>query len=292
MYTPSATLIKRLHALMPEDIWYTPIPKLVLVRLREHGEINTYVQEPAICFLLQGRKEIELGARTLRHEVGEILCYPVGIPVRARIDPALPHLGVAMLLDSEWMARYADAAPALAPAAKSSAKSSTKTGGVIAAPMSAELGSVFERLLALLDTPADIPHLAPLIQQEIYYRLLSSEQGTGLRQMVLSGSHTHRITRATQWLQQHFAEPLQVATLAQQIGMSQSSFYQHFRQITTMSPLQYQKALRLAEARRLLKQQKTTIAAIAQQVGYESQSQFSREYSRHFGTTPRSDVMA
>lgn len=284
MYTPSATLIERLHALMPEDIWYTPIPKLVLVRLRERGEINAYVQEPAVCFLLQGRKEIELGAQTLHHTVGEILCYPVGIPVRARIDPALPHLGVAMLLDGELMARYTDAAPP--PTTKTA-----KTEGVITASINTALGNAFERLLTLLDTPADIPHLAPLIQQEIYYRLLSGEQGASLRQMVLSGSHTRRITRAAQWLQQHYAEPLQVETLAQQIGMSPSSFYQHFRQITTMSPLQYQKALRLAEASRLLRQQKTTIAAIAQQVGYESQSQFSREYSRHFGITPRSDVM-
>ena len=150
----------------------------------------------------------------------------------------------------------------------------------------------FERLIHLLDYPDDIDFLASLIQQEIYYRLLIAEQGNKLRQLVVNGSHTHRITQATDWIKTHLNEAVVVEELASRCGMSVSGFHHHFKEITQLSPLQYQKSLRLMEARRLIQANDSQISQIAMQVGYESPSQFSREYKRLFGVSPSSEVNA
>ena len=142
----------------------------------------------------------------------------------------------------------------------------------------------------LHENPNNIPFLAPLIQQEIYYRLLMGEHGGKLKQMVSFGSHTQKIAKATDYLQAHFAETVAVETLADLSGMSLSGFHSHFKKITTLSPLQYQKSLRLMEAKRLIKQEHCAVADAAYQVGYESPNQFSREYKRMFGASPREDV--
>ncbi len=153
--------------------------------------------------------------------------------------------------------------------------------------------AAFDRLIRLLDYPNDIEFLASLIQQEIYYRLLSAEQGNKLRKLVVDGSHTHRIAQATDWIKSHLNEPIMVESLASRCGMSVSGFHQHFKEITQLSPLQYQKSLRLMEAKRLIKihGQGAQISQIAMQVGYESPSQFSREYKRQFGVSPSSELM-
>lgn len=145
-------------------------------------------------------------------------------------------------------------------------------------------------MIRLLDYPNDIDFLASLIQQEIYYRLLSVEQGNKLRQLVVSGSHTHRIAQATDWIKSHLNQPIMVDNLASRCGMSISGFHQHFKEITQLSPLQYQKSLRLMEARQLIKMHGAQISQIAMQVGYESPSQFSREYKRLFGVSPSSEL--
>lgn len=150
--------------------------------------------------------------------------------------------------------------------------------------------AAFERLIHLLDYPNDIGFLAPLIQQEIYYRLLIAEQGNKLRQLVVNGSHTHRISKATDWIKTHLNEAIVIEELASRCGMSVSGFHHHFKQITQLSPLQYQKSLRLMEARRLIQANDTQIAQIAMQVGYESPSQFSREYKRLFGISPSAEL--
>ena len=148
----------------------------------------------------------------------------------------------------------------------------------------------FERLVNLLDYPNDTDFLSSLIQQEIYYRMLSAQQGNKLRQLVINGSHTHRIAQATDWLKTHLDEPVVIGDLASRCGMSISGFHQHFKEITQLSPLQYQKKLRLMEARRLIITNDSQISQIAMQVGYESPSQFSREYKRLFGNSPNSDL--
>ena len=147
----------------------------------------------------------------------------------------------------------------------------------------------FERLVNLLDYPNNSEFLSSLIQQEIYYRLLLARQGNKLRQLVINGSHTHRIAQATDWLKTHLDKPIVIADLASQCGMSISGFHQHFKEVTQLSPLQYQKQLRLMEARRLIIINDSQISQIAMQVGYESPSQFSREYKRLFGNSPNSD---
>jgi transcriptional regulator GlxA family with amidase domain len=157
---------------------------------------------------------------------------------------------------------------------------STVSGGIAA----------FQRLLDLLDSPKDIPILAPIIQREIFYRLLVGDQGTRLRQMALTGSQSQQISRAIDWLKGNFTQPLRIEDLATQVAMSTSTFHHHFRALTAMSPLQYQKWLRLTEARRLMLAEDQDAATAAYQVGYESPSQFSREYSRLFGAPPLRDI--
>jgi transcriptional regulator GlxA family with amidase domain len=152
------------------------------------------------------------------------------------------------------------------------------------------LADPFRRLIALLDEPESLPVLAPLIEREIHYRLLLSDQSARLRQIASTGSQSFRIARALDWLRQHYAQPLRVDELAAHVKMSASNLHLHFRQLTAMSPLQYQKWLRLNEARRLMLNEQLDAASAAFRVGYESPSQFSREYSRLFGAPPRRDI--
>ncbi len=148
----------------------------------------------------------------------------------------------------------------------------------------------FQRLLSLLDNPEDIPILAPLYQREIRYRLLTGDKGTQLRQIASVGSQSNQITKSIEWLQKNFDQQLRIDNLATQINMSPSSFHSHFRAMTSLSPLQYQKQLRLQEARRLMLAENLDTTRAAFQVGYKSSSQFTREYSRLFGAPPLRDV--
>ena len=151
--------------------------------------------------------------------------------------------------------------------------------------------SAFQRLIDLLAEPQDIPILAPIIQREITYRLLVGDQGAHLRQMATVGSRSHRIAQAIDWLKSNFARPFRVDDLASRVSMSKTTFHRHFRTVTAMSPLQYQKRWRLNEAKRLMLTERLDAATAALQVGYESASQFSREYTRMFGAPPLRDIM-
>ncbi|MNF99401.1 Regulatory protein PchR [compost metagenome] len=146
------------------------------------------------------------------------------------------------------------------------------------------------RLLRLLDSPDDIATLAPLAQQGIFYRLLRGAQGQRLHEIAIPDTQTHRISRAIEWLNTHYAEPLSIDSLAQMINLSPSALHHRFKAVTAMSPLQYQKQLRLQEARRLLLAENSDVSSIGYKMGYESPSQFSREYSRLFGASPSKDI--
>jgi len=150
--------------------------------------------------------------------------------------------------------------------------------------------TAFQRLIDLLAEPKDIPILAPIIQREIVYRLLVGDQGARLRQMASAGSQSQQIARAIDWLKSNFTQSLRIEDLATQVNMSTSTFHHHFRALTAMSPLQYQKWLRLNEARRLMLIERLDAATAAFQVGYESPSQFSREYSRLYGAPPLRNI--
>jgi len=162
--------------------------------------------------------------------------------------------------------------------------------GMATGELTLPLVQSFGRLVDLLGNPQDIPILAPLVEREIAYRLLVGDQGARLRQIATTGSQSQQIARAVEWLKDNFEQPLSVEELARQVSMSISTFHHHFRSMTALSPLQYQKQLRLSEARRLMLADHLDASTVAGQVGYESPSQFSREYSRHFGAPPLRDI--
>jgi len=162
--------------------------------------------------------------------------------------------------------------------------------GMVLGEITLPLLNVFQRLIDLLDEHKDIPILAPIIQREIFYRLLVGDQGARLRQMASAWSQSQQIARAIDWLKSNFTRPLRIDDLATQVNMCTSTLHHHFRAVTAMSPLQYQKWLRLNEARRLLLTENHDASTAAFQVGYESPSQFSREYSRLFGAPPLRDI--
>ena len=162
--------------------------------------------------------------------------------------------------------------------------------GMATGEVTLPLVNAVQRLIDLLDEKQDIPILAPIIQREIIYRLLVGDQGARLRQIASAGSQSHQIARAIDWLKANFTQPLRIDDLAKQASMSASTFHHHFRSMTALSPLQYQKQLRLQEARRLMLSERLDAATASFQVGYESPSQFSREYNRFFGAPPLRDI--
>lgn len=265
----------------------TDIPGLLLVRFDEPTEPMSGMYEPCVCLVVQGAKRVVLGNEEYVYDANRYLITSVGLPVVANVVEAskeIPLLGLVLTIDLRVVAQLMVDSGLPCPQERQAGR------GMAVSEVHAPLLSAFQRLIDLLDAPEDIPILSPLILKEILYRLLVGEQGPRLRQIAFAGSHSNQIARAIGWLRDNYAQQLKVETLARQIGMSPSTFHQHFRALTAMSPLQYQKWMRLHEARRLMltEQRDATTAAI--QVGYESPSQFSREYRRQFGAPPLRDI--
>lgn len=262
------------------------IPGLLIHRITHPTEPVSYLLPPSICMVVSGAKRVLLGEEEYQYDAHHFLLSSLDLPVVASIVEASeesPYLGMRLELDMEALLEVV-----YDPRVVSLVKPCSSRAMAIG-EMTAPLLSSFERLVDLLEEPEHIPVLAPLVHREILYRLILSGQGARLRQIATIGSHSHQIGRAVAWLKEHFTEPLRIPELAALVGMSPSSFYQHFRTLTGMSPLQYQKRLRLNEARRLMLQGLDATSA-AFQVGYESLSQFSREYKRLFGLPPREDI--
>ena len=271
-----------------DGAYETAVPELRLSRLSSPSECVAVVYEPSLCVVARGAKEVILADETYRLDRAQSLLVSVDLPVDARVIEASqgrPYLAVRIALDpavvGELLADGMATPPIGSPAR-----------GLAVAPVEAPLLDAVSRLVALLDSPADVVPLAPLILREITYRVLTGPQGTRLRQIVSAGAPAQRIARAIRWLKDHFAAPLRIESLARQVRMSPSAFHLHFKGVTAMSPLQYQKRLRLQEARRLMLGESLDAAAAAFRVGYESPSQFSREYRRMFGAPPRQSVAA
>lgn len=265
----------------------TAIPTLKLHRWEAPTEPTSYMLPPTICMIGQGRKRVMLGGDVYVYDTQSFLLSSVELPVVAQILEASsekPYLGLALELDLKEISQL------MVNTALPSTRPRNACRGMAVSNVSLPLFNAVLRLLELLDTPEDIPILAPLIQREIYYRLLIGEQGLRLRQIVSSGSHGHQIARAIDWLKDNFNKPFQGKDLAAHAWMSDSSFHQHFRSLTAMTPLQYQKRLRLNEARRLMLAENLDATNAAFKVGYESPSQFSREYNRLFGAPPLRDI--
>ncbi|HCG8573408.1 AraC family transcriptional regulator [Vibrio parahaemolyticus] len=265
----------------------TPISGLRFSRWTTPTPPTSYTHNPSICLIAQGRKRVLLGEESFIYDANHFLISSVDLPIIANIIEASeeqPYLGLIMELDlTEISQLIVDSELAFT-------QSKEAQKGIAVGELSESLLDAFVRLAELLDEGQNIKILAPIIKREIFYRLLMIEQGTRLHQIVTAGSHSHQIAKAIDWLKNNFVKPLSVGDLASYTGMSKSSFYTHFRSMTSMTPLQFQKKLRLSEARRLMLTENLDAMAATFKVGYESPSQFSREYSRLFGAPPSKDI--
>ncbi|EMK3384264.1 AraC family transcriptional regulator [Vibrio parahaemolyticus] len=265
----------------------TPISGLRFSRWTTPTPPTSYTHNPSICLIAQGRKRVLLGEESFIYDANHFLISSVDLPIIANIIEASeeqPYLGLIMELDlTEIFQLIVDSELAFT-------QSKEAQKGIAVGELSESLLDAFVRLAELLDEGQNIKILAPIIKREIFFRLLMSEQGTRLHQIVTAGSHSHQIAKAIDWLKNNFVKPLSVGDLASYTGMSKSSFYTHFRSMTSMTPLQFQKKLRLSEARRLMLTENLDAMAATFKVGYESPSQFSREYSRLFGAPPSKDI--
>ena len=270
-------------------------PALPGLRLFRADAMNGSVcgtYEPCVALILQGSKQVVMGSDTFVYDNSHFLIASLQLPAVATIleaSPERPYLALVLALDLREIATLMLDGQVPAEAGRARAEMGdlrAMATGAVTLP----LLDAFRRLLDLLEQPGDLAVLGPLVQREIFYRLLVGEQGARLRQIAAVGSQGHQISRAVDALQTRFTEPLRVEELAREVRMSLSTFHHHFKLLTSMSPLQYQKQLRLAEARRLMLAENLDAATAAYRVGYESPSQFSREYSRHFGAPPMRDM--
>ena len=271
---------------MADGLHTTVWPALTLFRANSVGVPTCAMYGPGLGLALQGAKQILLGQQTFLHEPATYMVNAVDVPVSSQVVRASeekPCLCLTFRLD---LSRIRE----LLPDVQLRRPAVNPTPGLSLNPFDGGLVDPLLRLVRLLHTPDDLPVLGPLIERELLYRLLTGDQGPLLAQIATSGSQSHQVSRAIEWLREHYDEPLRIEELAARVNMSTSSLHHHFRSITAMSPLQYQKQLRLQEARRLLLVSQCDVATAAHRVGYESPSQFSREYSRQFGAPPLRDV--
>ncbi|MEP7185947.1 MAG: AraC family transcriptional regulator [Rhodanobacter sp.] len=260
--------------------------RLVFFRTSAPEPRTAFTYEPGLILVAQGAKQLMLGDDTYRYDETNYLITSFNLPAFCHVtqaSPSKPYLCARLDFDMNRLGEMLTAA-ALAGSGEGSGR------GLSVSPLDHGLLDAVLRLVRLLDKPGDLAVLGPLIEREIMYRLLTGPQGPMLRQLAIAGSRSQQIARAIEWLKVNYAASLRIEELAAEVAMSASSLHHHFRAITAMSPLQYQKQLRLQEARRLLLTERGDVASIAHRVGYESPSQFSREYSRQFGAPPLRDA--
>ena len=265
----------------------TAIKGLSLFRGDQPTSPLSILYEPSICLVVQGVKRVLLEEDSYIYDTKNFLITSVHLPTLVQImeaSPEKPYLGLRLTLDMREMAQLIMDSQLPQPRTLAAGR------GMAIGEVTLPLLTAFQRLIDLLTEQQDIPILAPLIQREIIYRLLVGEQGERLRQIASMGSQGHRIAQAIEWLQCNFTHPLRIEDFARQFNMSTSTLHHHFRTMTAKSPLQYQKWLRLNEARRLMLSENHDATRAAFEVGYESPSQFSREYHRLFGAPPLRDI--
>lgn len=265
----------------------TRIPGLILHRWEHPTEPVSYMHDPSICVIAQGRKRVVLGNESYVYQTNQFLISSIDLPIIANIIDASaekPYLGITYYLNQKEISNLlVDSDLRL-----NSSKEASKT--IAVGDMSQGMLNAFQRLVGLLDEPDNIRMLLPLIQKEILFRLISGNQGPRLKEIGMAGSRENQIARAIEWLKSNYSTQLRIESLASYVRMSTSSLHQNFREMTNMSPLQYQKWIRLHEARRLMLTEKVDASNAAFEVGYESPSQFSREYKRLFGNPPLRDI--
>jgi AraC-like DNA-binding protein len=266
----------------------TAIPHLFLTRSSRPTAPMHVLHEPALCIIAQGRKQVMLMGDRFFYGPEQCLVVSVDLPVTGQVieaTPDVPYLGLRLDLEPGQLS-----ALMLEMGMNSSDTHNSPERGLSLAPAGRELLDAAVRLLRLLETPEDIGILAPLIVREMLYRLLSGEHAGRLRKIAFSDHRQQSVNRAISWLKEHFAEPFRIETIARFARVSPSALHHNFKAVTAMSPLQYQKQLRLQEARRMMLGESLDAAMASHSVGYESPSQFSREYSRLFGAPPSRDI--
>ncbi len=271
------------HALTQRTV--TPIARVTLSRGEATTGPLTALYGPMLCLVVQGGKHVVIGEKVLDYDVGHSFVTSIEVPATGRIieaSVAKPYLAITFVFEPQVIAEVLDQLP---PTADSKLQAGFAVGAV-----SPDLIEAWTRMLRLLDRPGDIPVLAPLVEREILYRLLQGPQASLLRQVARSDSRMAQIRRALTWITMHYEQPLSVENLADLAAMSRPTFHRHFKAATAMSPLQYQKMIRLQQARRMLVIEKREATQVAYAVGYESASQFSREYARQFGAPPARDA--
>jgi AraC-like DNA-binding protein len=277
--------LRRLAAHAENRRTETGIPRLAMVqgKIPEHDLAALY--DPMINLILQGSKSMTVGDRTLHYDPATYFVMSIDLPAVGSVHPSgtgEPYRAVSLTLDPRIIAGMLASAPA-------SAGRSTSQGFSVAA-VTPELLDGWVRLLRLMKTPEDIPVLAPAYEREILYRVLQGPQGWMLRDIATPESGLSRIHAAILWIRENFTAPLRIEALADRVAMSVSAFHRQFKAVTNMSPLQFQKTIRLMHARRLMITEALSASAVSGRVGYESPSQFSREYSRFFGRSPARDT--
>lgn len=284
---PRRELAERIARVLYADGSAEPIPGLHVHRVSQPNERLHGVYQPSLCVIAQGSKEISLGDSQYRYDPAHYLLVTVELPYAGRVVEASrdhPYLSLRLALDPALVGSVMVEAGIPAPRNQADAKA------LVVSALDADLLDAAVRLVRLIGSPTQARVLVPLVKREIVFRLLLGEQGHRLRHFPLLGGHAHPIAQAVERLRQDFDQPLRIEHLAKEFGMSPSGFHMHFKAITDLSPLQFQKQLRLHEARRLMLGERLDATSAGIRVGYNDASHFSRDYKKHFGTAPGRDV--
>ncbi len=278
-----AELVERLGQAIRVDGTIDPMPGLRLRRASSPTDLGPSASSPSLCVVAQGSKEILLGGRPYRHDPAHYLIATIELPIASRIIQASvgrPYLGIILELDPAVVTSV------LVEAGHPAPRNPSAVAAIAVSRLDAGLLDAVVRLIRLLDTPEEARFLAPLTRREIVYRLLTGEQGDRLGHIAVLGGATHPIAEAVQRLRRDYRQSLRIEAVARDVGMSVSGFHHHFKAVTGMSPLQFQKQLRLQEARRLMLSDHLDAATAGFRVGYDDASHFNREYKRLFGAPP------
>jgi len=280
-------MVERIARAIREDGKVELLKGLHLNRSSSPTESVHSVSDPAFCVIAQGSKEVFLGNERYLYDPSHYLLLTAELPLVGHILEASqerPYLSLRLELDPTLVGSV------IVEAGHFSPRSYADVRAINVSPLDASLLDAVVRLVRLLDSPTEARFLAPLITREIVYRLLMGEQGDRLRHIAVLGNHTYRIARAIERLRKDFDQPLRIDDIARELGMSVSGFHHHFKAVTAMSPLQFQKQMRLQEARRLMLGEGLDAASAGYRVGYNDASHFNREYKKLFGVPPIRDV--
>ncbi len=270
--------------------YFTAIPGLQFTRWDTEQQTDTCFYAPSIGVILQGQKESVIGTETLAYGAFDCLVNGVDMPSKSRItqaSPEKPLLAVSLIMEKSMATEIAAEIPFSTAITHAAEKNDW---GVSVAQVSQDVLDAFARLADLLDSPEQIPLMAPLLTRELIARVLMGPQGNTLRSIYTFGTHSHQVAEAINWLRTHYTQPLHIEALAERVHMATSTFHRQFKKVTSLSPLQFQKCLRLYEAQRLMLSETMDACNAGRAVGYDSTQQFNREYKRLFGQPPHRDI--